>query len=67
MNYITKLKTENAELTEKLAKLETAFTDFSAFLLSPKFQGQESAGERKNWISTDDVQRWISEIKSSLF
>lgn len=65
MNYIARLKQENQEKDAKIEAMKTALNDFAAFLTSPKFQTQEG-GERKDWIATGDVQRWISEARNLL-
>jgi hypothetical protein len=65
MYYVERLKRENAELNYKLVNVEEAFNNFVKFLHSPKFVGLEN-GERKDWISTGDVLRWIAEVRNNI-
>lgn len=57
MNHIKRLQEENAEMREKLAALDQEIRGTLGFLTSPKFQGYESDGGRKDWISTGDVDQ----------
>ncbi len=61
MNYIQQLQQENAKLKETIETLEENISNFRVFLLSDKFQTKEG-GERKDWIATSDVDRFLSEI-----
>jgi len=65
MNYIKQLEADNTELKQKISSALSELTAFQVFLSGPKFTGTEN-GERKNWISTEDVQRQIREIKNLL-
>lgn len=63
MNYIKKLESERNELREKSQTVEMAINNFIAHLHSPKFQGVESNGERKDWIATGDVLNFLIELR----
>jgi hypothetical protein len=36
---------------------------FRQHLLTPKFVGVDSDGDRKDWISTSDVLRFLEDLK----
>jgi hypothetical protein len=65
VNYIKALQIRERELQAELEKVEQNLNDFKAFLHSAKFVGTED-GERKDWISTGDVIRWIDNIKREI-
>lgn len=65
MNYILSLKKEVAAKDAQIKSFEKSLDEFRAFLNSAKFTGTESNGERKDWISTTDVIKWISETKTN--
>ncbi len=65
MNYIKQLQEDKKNLAVKVAKVYLELNDFVIFLqTSPKFQGNESDGARKDWISTADVINRLQEIKN---
>ena len=64
MNFIKSLQQEKAELQNKLANQENALREFLGFLCTAKFSGTDSQGNRKDWISTSDVDLRIREILS---
>jgi hypothetical protein len=57
LNYIRKLRAENAALTARVDAMEAATRDLMSHLTLPKFCGPENA-----WISTVDVQRFALSI-----
>jgi hypothetical protein len=64
MNFIKQLQSDNHALAAALARVETEISSFQSFLQnSPKFQGFEQNGERKDWISTSDVIARLMEIR----
>lgn len=68
MNYIKSLQAENAELKNRVKKLDEEITQFIVFLNSPKFTGIEQngtgAGDRKDWIATGDVIMRLREMRN---
>jgi hypothetical protein len=64
MNYIHELERENATLKARLKAKDDAAVAFMVFLRSPKFTGEEN-GERKDWICTTDVFRWLIETNTA--
>jgi hypothetical protein len=64
MNYIYELERENAALKARLKAKDDAAVQFLVFLRSSKFVGEEN-GERKDWICTTDVIRWLIEINTA--
>jgi len=66
MNYIKQLQEKNKSLQSQIDSAQTEINDFISFLHSDKFAGVDSAGERKDWISTADVLHKLMEIRSLL-
>jgi len=64
MNYIHELERENAALKARLKSKDDAAIAFMVFLRSPKFVG-EKKGERKDWICTTDVIRWLIDMNTA--
>jgi hypothetical protein len=64
MNYIHDLEREIASLKARLKAKDDASVAFIMFLHSPKFVGEEN-GERKDWIATSDVIRWMIETNTN--
>jgi hypothetical protein len=64
-NHINNLTTSVAELRAVITAVRKDITNFKSYLSGSKFTGSED-GERKDWISTGDVMRWLSDIDSSL-
>lgn len=65
MNYI---KTLESICTDRAARLETIAREIEwlrQHLLSPKFQGLDVDGARKDWIATADVLRWIETVRQA--
>ncbi len=65
MNYIKKLQADLEAKTVELDAKLALITAFEAHLNTAKFQGLTSEGERKDWISTNDVSIWLRNIKSA--
>lgn len=65
MNYIKAMEqiieTRQAEAIQR----ESRLIEFRAHLASSKFHTQ-SDGERGDWISTADVNRWLDHINASI-
>lgn len=66
MSYIKSLEAKIALLETQKRNTEREITDFKLFLCSAKFVGEEG-GERKDWISTTDVQHKLNEICNQLY
>lgn len=66
MDYINRLKTENADLKAQMFAAVAELEAFRAFLSSAKFVGVESDGGRKDWIATGDVNARLMELRSML-
>lgn len=64
MNHILALQAEVSNLKFQLNQVNEELTRFMAHLHSPKFQGTQADGSRKDWISTGDVLNTIKEIRS---
>lgn len=64
MNYIKTLESIVADRGERLAQLHQRIEDMRAHLLSPKFQGLDVDGARKDWIATSDVLRFIEDLRA---
>lgn len=65
MNYIHKLQAENKELKRANQQIDYALVGFLQYLQSAKFTGTEG-GERKDWISTGEVERFITHLRGEL-
>ena len=63
MNYIESLRTMNRELTARHDEVSERIEHFRQHLLSPKFVGVDVDGDRKDWISTADVLRFLEDLK----
>ena len=63
MNYIKQLQAENKSLNNQIKETNIAIQDFISFLHSDKFSGQQSDGERKDWIATSDVLARLREMR----
>ena len=66
MNHIKKLQQDNADLREALKQFDKDSAQFMTFLGSAKFTGTE-AGERKDWIATNDVVNRLKEMRMAAF
>lgn len=67
MNYIARLQEENRLLNQKIADIDRWRKEFLAHLASEKFQGVDSNGERKDWISTQDVRNLLAGLSNEIF
>lgn len=64
MNFIKRLQADlEAKTTELDAKL-ALIAEFERHLQGPKYQGADTDGTRKDWISTGDVTEWLRSIRS---
>lgn len=66
MNYIKQLQAENAALKETIQTAQNEINFFLSYLHSDKFAGVDSAGGRKDWISTSDVINRMREMRMSV-
>ncbi len=62
MNHIHKLTAEVRKLQYVRTQYAGHINAFRIFLNSPKFQGVDLDGSRKDWISTTDVLQWLRDI-----
>ena len=60
MNHIQRITQENAKLRLALEDISSKIGQFRSYLASPKFTGHESDGSRKDWISTGELDRWLT-------
>ena len=63
MNYIKTLQAIGDERGQRLADLHQQIEWMRGHLLSPKFQGEDPDGSRRDWIATADVLRWIETLR----
>ena len=63
-NYIKKLEAIGTERAERLQAMHERIEWMRAHLLSAKFTGIDADGDRKDWIATADVLRFIEELRS---
>lgn len=66
MNVIQRLRADNAMLRTQVAAYADGFAALRAHLDSSKFKGADLDGERKDWISTEDVRRWLAVIENDV-
>ena len=64
MNYIKTLESIGAERAERLQAIHESIEWMRSHLLSDKFNGQDMDGDRKDWIATADVLRWIESLRA---
>ncbi len=62
MNYIKRLEKENSDLKKALVDVGSAVHGFKAELDGAKFNGVESDGGRKDWMSTQDIRDRLDRI-----
>jgi len=62
MNHIHRLQAELASARAELRAKRNVLHEFHVHLLSPKFQGFDADGQRKDWIATSDVIAWLQTI-----
>ena len=64
MHYANRLKEENNALRSIIGKRDQKLADFIAYLqTASKFQGTDSDGSRKDWISTADVIKALQKAR----
>lgn len=67
MNYIKQLQ---GELNDAGKAVELALSELEQFrrylLTASKFTGVEADGERRDWIATADVVRFIDQLRGSI-
>lgn len=63
VNYVRQCQRRIAELEAMVGAYESAINAFRAHLHSEKFAGEDSDGERKDWIATGDVLNWLREVQ----
>ncbi len=63
MNYIQALRAENAEMEGAILTMQGRVDEFLAHLCLPKFQPSEGDNDRRDWIATGDVNRWLRYIR----
>lgn len=62
-NYIQTLQTIASDRADRLMRIHERVEYMRAHLLSSKFQGIDVNGDRKDWIATADVLRFIEELR----
>ncbi len=65
MKYINRLEQINDERAARLVAIHAEIELFRMHLLSPKFHGLDVDGDRKDWIATADVLRWIETLRQT--
>lgn len=66
MNYIHQLR-QNIELRNSaIAHAQGSINRMMAHLAGDKFTGTDSDGDRKDWISTGDVMRFLQDLRHEL-
>ena len=63
-NYIKTLESIADERGDRLTQIHENIEWMRSHLLSSKFVGQSIDGERKDWISTADVLRFIEQLRA---
>jgi len=63
MNYIKKLEKQTDDREVLIQKMVERIHLFKAHLNSDKFKGTDLDGERKDWISVNDVLAWLNTIE----
>ena len=66
MNYITLLRNELLSISSENEKIKDKLTYFMQYLSSEKFQGEDSTGETKNWISATEVFNFLREVRNEI-
>ena len=64
MNYIKQLEQGRHEANDRIVSLLLRLGAFRQHLDLPKFAKEQADGERGDWISTDDVRRWLRFIET---
>lgn len=63
MNYIRRLQSDLASAKAEAASLRRSLADLNWHLHTSKVQGVDSNSDRRDWIATVDVRRWIQEAQ----
>jgi hypothetical protein len=66
VNHIQKLILETAEQASRIKATLEEVQEIRSHLLNPKFQGVDTDGDRKDWISTADVLRRLETLSALL-
>jgi len=67
MNYIKSLELANKKLEAQLKNAFQAVSDFQGELLTPKYQGADLDGGRKDWMSTSDINDRLNQLKRKIY
>ena len=67
MNYIKQLQKANVAKAESLKQINVLVREYRMFIAGPKFTGVDLDGDRKDWISTSDLDKWLSLVQSKSF
>jgi hypothetical protein len=62
MNHIQKLQRNLTAAHAALCAKDELIIQFIVHLQTPKFQGFDPEGERKDWIAIGDVTGWLRQI-----
>jgi hypothetical protein len=62
MNYIHKLQQDRGEATERVLAMRDRIQELRVYLSGPKFSPQAD-GERGDWMSVAEIQRWLRYIE----
>ena len=66
MNHIHRLQADLAAANARIAAMEAVAQEFKEILDMDKFKGVDSyTGDRKDWIATGDVNRYLESIMSA--
>lgn len=66
MNYIKNLEAKVKALENEKAVVVEQITELAVYLGSEKFQGVDSKGDRKDWVSTREVLGHLFSMRSNL-
>lgn len=64
MNYIKTLENICATRADRLEQIAHQIEWMRQHLQSSKFVGVDQDGDRKDWIATSDVLRWIESLRA---
>jgi hypothetical protein len=65
-NHIQNLTDRSRDLQTQINTALLSIQVFEKHLSGSKYQGTDERGARKDWISTTDVLRWLTDIKGDL-
>jgi hypothetical protein len=63
MNHIHRLQNEVRDLNDQIVRRAERIQEFRAHLALPKFAAVQNDGERGDWISVEDVRRWLQYVE----